>query len=819
MTNSPPSPFAEAAPDLMARGFSVIPIIPAHVPHKGAGKAPGRHVSGGWQGMPGWTRFKDTSPSAFELGMWMRAPGAGVGLLCGTPAGGLPDGTQLVVVGIDVDCDGDDLDTILRVLPASGMAKVGNVGRTIFVRAPVGMVSKSYDRAPTAEAKASRLVDWLAGGRQTVVPGSRHKVTGQPYVWLAGPCSPEQLPIFTEENLVELEETLEGLGWTPEASSVRTPVDHVPAHRDRGCYADDFARANGEGIARLGEWFADLGLPKTAQTRPGVWSAVPVWRESGTGRPIEQRKANLSASSGSGGTPAGVRDWGASGPDATMTAIDLVMRALGLDSVAAMHWLTEKLDLDADEDGVVIDLAAFAASAKTATPPPAPDGDGANDGAPTVASRAVDTMPNAETDATHGEFPEHLLDCPGVVGDIAAWMTRTAPRPLPAANLLTALAVVGTAAGRRFCGPTESGTAIYGLALAPSGSGKAHPIRAAQHIMRKAGLGMMIAPSSWMSGSALIQHLGRQPCCMTQADEVGEFFAKLNGAKASPHERAISGVLRELFGINWGSYTTPGWAGSNAAASVPPVIHAPAYSFVGYSVPEAVWEAMQGADVTNGMLNRFILVPSLIAGAEQDDPESVFDVPDDLVASLRAITEVGGPLVSATMHSDMATEPLCRVPWVGGKGGDAAALFRELRRHCQEHPAGEHLMKRTAEIAIRLATVRAIGRAGQRAAVTLDDMDWGRNVALFSADRMIHDASAYMSETEWQQKALGILRIIREAPGGAITKTKLYQRLNHKYKSAEVKAIIDGLQETCQVTANSVRTGERGPPSIIYQAV
>jgi len=803
------SPFASASPSLAALGYSCVPLIPASVTsHRGRGKAPGAYMGGHWQGLDKWQRRRETPLQGFELGLAMKAPDANVGVVLGTVAR-----PGLYVIAVDVDAeDADTVDAIVRCLPASPMVKRGAKGRTLFYAAPKTVTSRAFDdhRIPRDAGIPRRLVDILTGfaTKQTVCPPSVHP-DGPVYKWLAGPVSASELPLFDDDAMTVLEETLELFGYDPEAArggrGERKP--YVPGdHADTT--GDAFDVAKRAALANIGAWIHDVQNLHGLRPARGGFEAVSLMRDSSSGQPLERRKRNLSIQ------PNGIRDFGT---DATFSAIDLVAHHNGLSVGEALTFLEERLGLGVD-DSIVIALRP-PPEKETAPPVPAERTDGA---APSEKVReTAATIRKAVQDETHGEaeFPAHLLDCPGLVGDLAAWMTRTAQRPLPAANLLTALSIVGTAAGRRFAGPTEAGTAIYGLALAPSGSGKAHPIRAAQHVMRKAGIGNMIAPSSWMSGSALIQHLSRQPCCLTQADEVGEFFAKLNGANASTHERAISGVLRELFGINWGSYTTPGWAGSNTAASVPPVIHAPAYSFIGYSVPEAVWEAMQGADVTNGMLNRFLLVPTLVAGEEQDEPESVFDIPGDLVASLRAVAETGGPLASATMHGDMASEPMVRVPWAGGKNGDAATLFRELRGYCRDHPSGEHLMKRTAEIAIRLATIRAVGRDGQKASVTVEDMDWARNVALFSAERMVHDAAAYMSETDWQQKALGVLRIIREAPGGAITKTNLYRRLNHKYKSAEVKAIIEGLQEAGQIVGNSARTGDRGPPSITYKAV
>lgn len=790
------SPFAQAAPNLSALGYSCLPLVPSSVArHRGRGKCPGVFRAGHWQALEGWEKRKDAPLSGFELSMAMSAPEANIGVILGTVA---RPGLHTIAIDLDLT-DPEALDTLVQCMPASPMIKKGAKGMTLFYAAPKSVTSRSFDdhRIPRESGVPRRLVDILTGfnTKQTVCPPSLHP-DGPTYEWLAGPVPASELPVFDDDAMTVLEEALQEFGYDPDAArggrGERKP--YIPT--EVGADIDDpFEMAKRAALANLAAWVFDVDHLGGLRPARGGFEAVNLRRSSSSGRPDAVRKRNLSIN------PTGIQDFGTG---ETWSAIDLVAEFNGVSVSEALSFLEERLGLNQD-DGFSVDFSGMLASQE---------------------QRAVEVVPTTVEDASQpigvaeaGEFPVGLLDCPGLVGDIAEWMGRTAQRPLPTANLLTALAVVATAAARRFATPSESSLVIYGLALAPSGSGKAHPIRAGQHILRKAGLGHMIAPSSFMSGSAMVQAVSRQPACVTFSDEVAEFFAKMNAGGASSHERAISTVLRELFGTNWGSYVTPGWAQSNTAANIPPAIHAPGYSFIGYSVPEAVWAAMQGADITNGMLNRFLLMPALSAGIEQDDPDSVFDMPETLSDRLRALAETGGPLASATMHTDQATEPLVRVHWDGGKTGRARKLFQELRTHCNEHPSGEHLMKRTAEIAVRLATVRAIGRDGQRAVVTVEDMDWGRNVALFSAERMIRDAAAYMSETEWQQKALSVLRIIREAPGRSITKTGLYRRLNHKYKSVEVKAILDGLKDTGQVVENSARTGERGPASIIYKAV
>lgn len=801
------SPFAQAAQDFVALGFQPVPILPPSASHHaGRGKAPGHITSGHWSGLSRWQTYRTTPPPDFLFKLWLKMPDAGVGLICGTPAGKDDQGEPLFVLGVDIDVDGDDLDTIVRALPHTPMAKAGRVGLTQWYRAPAEICSRSYDRPATVDAKAKRLVDLLAANRQSVVPPSIHAQTDAPYRWVGEAIAADQLPIFTPDDLVVLEEVLETLGWE---RGGRSAPSALRTARPRGDYQDEWAETNGEALARAEEWLPALDLPKTRQSRSGVWSAVPVWRDSCTGRPTDMRKPNLSVSTGQGGIPAGIRDFGASGAEASLTAIDVVQRARDCSAAEAKDWLRERLGLD--DSGVVIDISGLWAHAEERDLPAPLRGL-----QPPRGPVAADVSEMSPTPPV--ELPPDLLDCPGLVGEISAWMSRTAQKPLPLLNLAAALCIVATAAGRKFAGPTEAGVALYFLALAGTGQGKAHPIRAGVHLMTKAGLGRMVAPSSWMSGSALIQHLERQPACVSFSDEVAEFLAKLNGAKASTHERAVSGYMRELWGINWGTFTPPGWASSRDRAAPSP-IHAPAYSFMGLSVPDAVWAALQGSDVTNGFLNRFILFSTQADAEEQDPDESIFDVPEWLVARLQDLAGTGGPMALATIHHDGPTEPLIRIPWRGGVGGSAHQVFKALRDYCRTQTESETLMKRTAEIAIRLATVRAIGVDGSSAEVSVEDMIWGRDVALWSARRMIADAASYMSESDWQAKAKFVLRCISEAPGRRITRTALCRKVAHRFPARDLDAIIKGLQESAEIADNSSRSGRRGPEVLTYVAL
>lgn len=317
------SPFAQAVERLSHTGLILIPIIPPDCGAKGAGKAPGHRMQGRWVGLRDWTRYLHTPPSPFEIRAWSAAPDCGVGALLGQPIG------DHILAALDVDItDEDVLRDVLSACPPAVMAKRGAKGLTIFVRAPASMPSRSY-----RDADGVVILDVLSTGRQTVIPESRH-VSGVPYQWTAGPVPLATLPIYGPEEQAQLEEALEVFaGWSREGERLQPPK----ARDYDADGSDDWWRETNEAaLANLSAWFPALdGLRRATPTFDG-WKAVPAYRPSGTGRDIDERGQNLSA------TSAGIRDWGSGEGH---TAIDLVRLSQRVDGYDAATWLRQRLGL------------------------------------------------------------------------------------------------------------------------------------------------------------------------------------------------------------------------------------------------------------------------------------------------------------------------------------------------------------------------------------------------------------------------------------------------------------------------------------------
>lgn len=314
------SPFAQVGPKLLELGYSPLPIGPGT-------KAPGQwSADGEWTPMRHWQECCKKQPTAAMIRAWSSWPDCGVGVACGR---------GLVV--IDVDCD-EALDAIMKVLPATHVAKTGRKGRSFFYRGDTPKIRSRNLRTPDGVG----LLDLLAEGKQSVVPPSIHPTTGEPYFWTSDFTLDEvpldELPELPDDVADVLAEALKPFGYAPEpeteparvVSSVILPGQEPTDAR--GFYR----QLNEDALANIAAWAPELQLPK-GRFRGRVYKAVAPWRPSGSGRPLPQRNPNLSIS------PGGIEDFGSSDK---FTALDVVMKALGKTEAQrdeAAVWLGERL--------------------------------------------------------------------------------------------------------------------------------------------------------------------------------------------------------------------------------------------------------------------------------------------------------------------------------------------------------------------------------------------------------------------------------------------------------------------------------------------
>ena len=198
------SAYARVGANLISNGYSAIPIDPT-------GKRPDPCLGMEWQ------RFCNRLPTQLEIDVWSKRP-VGVGIALGAASRGL----------IAIDIDSEDLDVIEAIESRwpSTVRKVGRTGYTAFYWASPAVKSRAY------KSGSHGGVDFLAHGRQSVLPPSRHPVTGEAYRWLT-PRTLEttiidELPMLPDDIAAQLAEALEPFGFEaqPERQAfVRSATD------------------------------------------------------------------------------------------------------------------------------------------------------------------------------------------------------------------------------------------------------------------------------------------------------------------------------------------------------------------------------------------------------------------------------------------------------------------------------------------------------------------------------------------------------------------------------------------------------------------
>jgi hypothetical protein len=749
------SPFAEAADGLIALGYSVIPLRPRD-------KAPGERKGGRWALMSAWPEFRDRAPTVFELRAWSSWQDANIGMVLGTPIG------QHRLIAVDIDSlDPEEVETIRASCPATPMAKRGAKGLTMFYRGAEGLKSRAYKKADK-----TGLADLLTGNatRQTVVPPSVHPY-GPTYQWVCGPVPADQLPIFDETCLERLEDTLEHLGWNAqvgaEARATRRPMD---THDDDPTI---WGELNDAALARLDAWVPTLDLYGLRSTgRRGGYEAVATWRPSSTGQRLEDRKRNLQIH------PDGIRDFGAG---VGYSPLDLVCAANNWALDDAFAWLKDRLDLHETPVFVMPEPVEVKADAEKGA------------------------SPSSDPEEACDELPPHLLKVPGLVGDIAEFITSSAMRPQPLLSLGAALCLVGTAAGRKYAGPTNSGTHLYVLALAPTGSGKDHPLSMITSILSESRMSYAVGPAQFMSYSAVIGRLTRAPLALCPMDEFGSFLAKVNSKKASGHEKAITGALRAAWGSSFKTMSTPEYAATAAR-----LVHSPALSIFGASTHQEFYAALESGDAENGFLNRFLILSTEHRPDEVDaPPEDAFSIPATITDRLYAIAMEGGCLAAATAHNDRADPPSVKAIW----GDGAHAVYKRLRDRLAKRTAAAEYYVRTAEMAVRLATIVAVGVDRAAPVISRELMEWASGLALWSTNRLVAEADRFMSNSDFE-------RLVKKAGGfiqkeGSVTRSSLSRLMN--LRPAELGQVVDTLEEQGKILVFRDPNPAGRKPAWIYE--
>ncbi|CAB4154750.1 Prim_Pol domain containing protein [uncultured Caudovirales phage] len=573
MASKKESTFAAFAWKFIERGISVVPIAPGT-------KKPGQwSEQRGWEGMSDWTRFASRLPTELELEFWNSWPEAGIGVVLGAFS---------KLVGLDKDYDlPDGNDALSKLIPYSPVSKKGEKGWTRFYLYN-GEKSCSFD------VNGVRVLDVLSDGRQTVVPPTAHP-SGCSYVWITPDAldtitNVTDLPKLPDDFLAQVERVLAPYQTEGDKKFQKKPV----AHRDDGkintelsIQAQYFRDLNRQALDRLEEWVPKI-IPTAKQERGG-WRCIAIWRQA--------KNHNV------GIDPHGIRDWGG---NYGMTAIDLVMYANGLTFGKAAESLRACLALSEPEP-IVLNVGTGAVTAATTPRASAPAALPWNKPQPAP----VMLPPQTSIDPAPA-IPNYINNPPGILGEIARWITQTAPKAQPELSVAAAIALCSVVMGRTYRSQFGNRTSLYLVMVAKSTEGKEHPQQCVEKVLTAAHLETLIGGSGYTSAGAVYSALLKSPAHIATIDEIGKLL-KMSRAKGNAHAEAALDKLVEAFGRQDGILRPPTYSTMTMKDAQKPaerVIHNPAITMLGATTPGTFYENLTTDLIKDGFLGRCIVVES-----------------------------------------------------------------------------------------------------------------------------------------------------------------------------------------------------------------
>ena len=427
-----------------------------------------------------------------------------------------------------------------------------------------------------------------------------------------------------------------------------------------------------------------------------------------------------------------------------------------------------------------------------------------------VPVETVKTLPKREEVST----PAHLLNPPGILGQVAQWIGVTSRKPQPQFDVQAAISFCATVMGRRYVTTQRNWPSLYLLNIGKSASGKEHGKWAVEKLLEECGLDRLIGPSNYTSNSGVLSALGKQPSHITIIDEFGKVL-EASTVKASARAASARTALMECWGrcdgtIRPQGFSTFGMSAKDAERAEDRSIRNPALTLLAMTTPESFFESIQSAAARDGFLNRFLIVESDM-GRQVGRPVVSAPVPQTVI-DWSAETHAHAGLANPDITGNLAA-----VPKMVGILKEADALFHSFEAEAvslmdQYETAGlSEMFGRANEVAMRLALVVAV--ASGWSSINADHAQWAidyvRHYTIRAADRL----ATSVADSEFEAVCKQVITLIGKAGENGLTEREISKSsrkmsaLDHRGRMNVLTTLANNA-DICKVTFPS--TSGRG---------
>lgn len=213
----------------------------------------------------------------------------------------------------------------------------------------------------------------------------------------------------------------------------------------------------------------------------------------------------------------------------------------------------------------------------------------------------------------HGrKKPLHLeMPPPGLMGQIADFIYKQAPRQVPEIALIAAIGMMAGICGRSY---NVSGTGLnqYLMFLGNTGVGKEGMASGMDKLIRELSMQIprideFFGAGGIASGQALRKQLSETNCFVSVVGEVDSMIKQLSASNANGAQLELKRVMLDLYNKSGAGRTLRGTIYSDTEKNVGNV-ERPSFSMIGEATPQLLFKSLDEELITSGFLPRWTII-------------------------------------------------------------------------------------------------------------------------------------------------------------------------------------------------------------------
>ena len=384
---------------------------------------------------------------------------------------------------------------------------------------------------------------------------------------------------------------------------------------------------------------------------------------------------------------------------------------------------------------------------------------------------------------------------PGLVGNIAKWITDSAGCPQPLLSIGVSLTACGALFGRKVKDNSNGRTNIYMMGVAPSSSGKDHPGDCIDQLLTAAGASNIMGGSRVTSDTAIELALMANPVQFFKWDEVGHMFASIKdaGNSGSQHLRTIVPALMELY-----SSSHKMFIGKQKAEGELRKIDQPHVCIWGLTSPDVLFSGISTSELRDGWLGRVITLIS------KDRPKyQIKDFtppPSNLVEIVKGWVVMQVP--SDTNTGDILSSITCNQILVPTHHG-AMKVYEKFRDECYKrmlHEADlsedtQYLWGKALQNARRVGLCIACGDRFTGAEILEQHAKWSCEFIRSNIEMFSISIAENMSNSSFEKEKQSLLKIISACGPAGISKSSLTRKSQSIKDGKTRNSFLDDMRE------------------------